>query len=102
MFDVRPGYTMPGFGKSMTDKEFLQKTLDAVKRRRGLIHGELKDDKDRVCALGAFCLENEDNCVSSSLAKEIQDFNDSMPNAGLATRRLRMIKWLEKRLKGAP
>jgi len=96
--DARAGHIQPApFRSAMPRREFLKKTLSAVKSRRGLIHGSMVDH-GRVCALGAFAKKHDNCCVDLRLAEEIQEFNDSMPKASPKTRRAKMIRWLEEKL----
>lgn len=83
--------------KPISDKELLEKTLAAVKGRRGLIHGDLRGKHGTVCALGALVMKYGEVTVPP-LAEDIQKYNDSMPSVSKETRRARVIKWLEKRL----
>jgi hypothetical protein len=85
----------------VSEKSFLESTLMAVKRRRGLIHGKLRNGG--VCALGALV----DSCEKTghpitfwtAQGEAVQDANDSVPKATKAKRRAVVIKWIEKRLK---
>lgn len=101
----RPGYLSyaPFNSVALTDKELLEKTLAAVKRRRGLIHGDMKQ-QSRVCALGALAASSAGGevTVQGALPRLLQEFNDSMPRVSPATRRLKVIEWLEKRIKRLP
>lgn len=88
--------------KALSEREFLTKTLAAVKRRRGLIHGDLMDGK-RACALGALAASCGGSVtVAGETPRKLQEFNDSMPKATPAVRRLRVIEWLEKRISRLP
>jgi hypothetical protein len=82
----------------MAPAEFLEKTLKAIKRRRGLIHGAW-NDSGKVCALGAFGSCHDGAVVPGELATQLQQYNDSMPLASPATRRKKVIAWIEARLK---
>lgn len=97
--EVGSSYALP-----VPNEVFLKRTLSAVKRRRGLIHGQY-DKAGAVCALGALGAvldrENADMCVNSKLAQELQEVNDSVPKATSAKRRQVVIRWLEKQLKAA-
>lgn len=87
---------------ALTDREFLEKSLADIKRRRGLIHGDLNDG-GRVCALGALAKACGGTVtVTGCLPREMQEFNDSMPKATPAKRRERVIQWLEKRIAKLP
>jgi hypothetical protein len=100
----RPGYVSyaPRNAVALSDREFLEKTLTAVKRRRGLIHGDMTQ-RSRVCALGALAVAcGGEVCVSGMLPTDLQKFNDSMPHATPERRRLKVIAWLEKRIKELP
>lgn len=92
IFEARAGYISDaGFKVPMPDREFLLKALAAIKRRRGLIHGSMKDH-ERVCALGAFASKHDHSCINARIAEALQTFNDSMPKATTQTRRARVIR----------
>lgn len=98
IFEARPGCISREFRQpALPDRDFLEKALAAIKKRRGLIHGSL-DDHGRVCALGAFALKNKDACINVEIAEALQKFNDSMPKASPEVRRAKVILWIEKRL----
>ena len=98
IFDARPGHVSNGgYAPMMSRKDFLEKSLAAIKKRRGLIHGAMQKD-GRVCALGAFASKNDNCCVDIRLAEEMQELNDSMPKASPATRRKKVMKWIEEKL----
>lgn len=97
---IRPGHTVPAGADetALTDREFLEKTLKAVKRRRGLIHGTLTDH-GRVCALGALVEScGGDVVLNGRLPFELQMVNDWMPKATPRQRRLKVVRWLETQL----
>lgn len=85
--------------KALTNREFLEKSPAAIKRRRGLIHGDLFEGS-KVCALGALAHACGGSVtVTGSLPREMQELNDSMPRATPAKRREKVIAWLEKQLR---
>jgi hypothetical protein len=98
LYDARRGYIQSGiFRQAIPDREFLEKTLAAVKKRRGLIHGSMTEH-GRVCALGAFAAKHDNTCVHKAISEALQEFNDSMPEATPKVRREKVIRWIEKRL----
>lgn len=89
----------------LTDEEFLCKSLAAVRRRRGLIHGKLTENGKRgmFCAIGALCMsEGGEVNVPRELGNLLQEFNDSMPRVSRALRRARVIQWLESKIQELP
>lgn len=98
---IRPGHTSYAAinDESLSYKEFLEKTLVAVKRRRGLIHGDLVRN-GRVCGLGALAtMCGGSVTLNTDWAKQLQEVNDAVPKATPAGRRARVIRWLEQKLK---
>lgn len=101
--EARPGHITPAWGRSaIPDREFLEKTLAAIRKRRGLIHGSLMNGGGQVCALGAFAKMHDNTCINLDIAEQLQAFNDSMPKASKQTRRAKVIKWIEQRLRALP
>lgn len=101
---LRSGHVWPASwnDKALSDREFLEKTLAAVKRRKGLIHGALIENS-RVCALGALAvLCGGEVTVQGDLPQELRALNDSVPKATPAQRRQKVIKWLEARIRKLP
>jgi hypothetical protein len=102
LFEARAGYISSGlFKTAISDRAFLERTLVAVKARRGLIHGSMVDH-GRVCALGAFAAKYPDTCVRIGIGEALQEFNDSMPRATPEGRRVKVIRWIEKQLAALP
>lgn len=97
IFDAREGHIGSSAKEPIPDRQFLEKALAAIKKRRGLIHGSM-EDHGRVCALGAFASKHDNTCISLKLAEALQEFNDSMPKASPEVRREKVIRWLEKKL----
>lgn len=95
---ARAGYVEYSQDPAISPKEFLEETLKAIKRRRGLIHGSWREGS-RVCALGAFGACHNGAVIPGDLATELQQYNDSMPKASPEKRRAKVIEWIEKRLK---
>jgi hypothetical protein len=104
IFSDRQGYcervplsdTRPVMGR----KEFLEKTIKAVKARKGLIHGKFKDH-GRVCVLGAFASKFGEAVFNSEerpFMDELQELNDSMPRSKPERRRKVVLAWLEDQL----
>jgi len=98
LMSARSGHVTPSNDPAISPREFLERALKAIKRRRGLIHGTW-NDSGRVCALGAFGGCNDGVTIPGELATQLQEFNDSMPRATPVTRRKRVIAWIERRLK---
>lgn len=97
---ARPGELSVAYNEpAISPHAFLTKALAAIKRRRGLIHGHWDDDGQRVCALGAFGKRNVGTVIPGELATKLQQYNDSMPKASPATRRAKVIRWIERKLK---
>jgi hypothetical protein len=88
------------FDRLLSDVEFLEKALAAIRRRRGLIHGTLKDrHSGRVCALGSMLGDWEGICAPGDLCLKLQRINDSVPKATPEARRTKVIRWLERQIK---
>jgi hypothetical protein len=66
--------------------------LNAVKTRKGLIHGHLSKNGE-YCAIGSYFHVNNVP-LQTTLVDEVAAMNDSMPALSLRQRRLQMIRWL--------
>lgn len=101
--DIRPelGRNSDGL-RILTPLVFYKRSLSAVKRQEGLIHGHFKNGG--VCALGALAdaitaRKGKDVCLSEWMALSLQQVNDSVPDATPKQRRAVVIRWLERKIK---
>ena len=100
--EARPGNIVPGsaFDRLLTDREFLEKARKAIHRRRGLIHGKLRDGHSRrVCALGSMLGQFVGCSAPTELAAELQAVNDSVPKATPEKRRMKVLAWIDDKLR---
>src|SRR5437660_167496 len=72
--------------------------LNAVRSKRGLIHGKLEDSAHRCCAIGSYFDVNRNHGLPEDLIDEVTAVNDSMPNVTMYQRKLRMMRWLRWKL----
>lgn len=86
--------TEPGFSYAET---FLR-VLNAVKRRRGLIHGELEDGGG-YCAVGSYFAKN-DHALDTEAVRQIVAVNDRFPKLTNAARWKKVKAWLERKVEG--
>ena len=70
---------------------------DAVERRRGLIHGQLRN-VNGVCAIGAFFDDNKHLALHTAIIEEVAGYNDSMRSLTPYQRGLKMLRWLTAKL----
>ena len=75
------------------------RVLEAVKRRRSLIHGQLNDSQGRTCAIGAY-FEESSIPISTKAIKEIAAYNDSFPELSNIQRWRKVLAWLRYRNHG--
>lgn len=103
IYEERRGHCTPSYSPEapMSVKEFLEKALAAIRRRRGLIHGSW-NNRHGVCAMGAFGAKHDGAVVPYAIGNALQAFNDSMPKATPALRRRKVISWLENKLASLP
>ncbi len=90
----------------LTRKEFLQYVLRSIRSRRGLIHGTFSQG-GRVCAIGATQAYVQRKhlgliVASKALIEEVQQKNDSVPDATPAERLKMMLTWLREQIKDMP
>lgn len=71
--------------------------LNAVQRRKGLVHGQLHAHGES-CAIGSFFDINKQLALPESLIDEVAAVNDSMPHLTEKQRRTRMMQWLRWKL----
>lgn len=70
---------------------------DAVERRRGLIHGALRNGFG-VCAIGAFFDDNPHVALQTDIVDEVAAYNDSLRKLTPYQRRTRVLRWLTAKL----
>jgi hypothetical protein len=103
MMTLREEIGVDPYGYVASDAIFLSAVLGAVKKRDGLIHGKYRNGG--VCALGALGAElakrNCCMCAFPSIVEQLQEVNDSVPWATPAEQRMKVIEWIEGRLKTA-
>ena len=73
------------------------RVLEAVKRRRSLIHGQLKDRLGHTCAIGAYFSESFIP-ISTEALDEIAAYNDSFPKLSNVQRWRKVLAWLRYRV----
>lgn len=80
------------------DSGALQRVYDAVRKRRSLGFGKLRDGK-KNCAMGCFWDDNPGAIVSTKVTDQIAAVNDSIPpTAKPSERRKHVLRWLEWKL----
>lgn len=73
---------------------------DSVAKRKGLIHGRLRDGRGGTCAIGAFFCDNPNAVVHSHLIDEVAAVNDSIPPSATPQERWKKVNgWLRWKLK---
>ena len=70
------------------------RVLEAVKRRKTLVHGKLHDNSGRSCAIG--CAFDEGvKVLPTKVINEIAAYNDSFPKLTPQQRRNKVLQWLK-------
>lgn len=69
------------------------RVLDAVNKRRGLIHGKLEDSEGHYCAIGSYFHESW-MAIDSKAIDEIAAYNDSFPHLSPKQRWKKVRSWL--------
>lgn len=70
---------------------------NAVKTRRGLVHGHLELERE-YCAIGSFFHVNTATALPTDLVDEVAAVNDSMPASTPRQRRTVVLRWLRWKL----
>ena len=73
---------------------------NAIRNRKGLIHGRLDGNLGEHCALGSYFSTNRKCSLPNSIIDEVAAVNDMTPRATTRIRKLRVMKWLRWKLKG--
>lgn len=74
------------------------RVLQAVLRRRGLIHGRLNNARGQTCAVGAYFRE-ADIPIDGKALDEIASYNDSFPHLTAVGRKRKVMAWLKHQVK---
>lgn len=89
-----------GDGVALPEDTALYLLRDSVARRRGLIHGRLRDGRGHTCAMGAFWDDNPKLTVSWKLLDEVAAVNDSVPPTASPQERWKKVNsWLRFKIK---
>ena len=72
--------------------------FNAVRDRRGLIHGKLEDHGE-YCAIGSFFHNVKGTSLPTNIVDEVAAVNDSMPHATPKQRQQRVLQWLRWKLR---
>jgi hypothetical protein len=83
----------PGSGAYLDYRATYFRVLQAVSRRRTLIHGRLEDEQGGTCAIGSYFRESA-IALTTRAIDEIAAYNDSFPTASPQERWRRVRAWL--------
>lgn len=98
MSKLRPELTSGGTEKYCPEHgTALLMTLNAVKTKRGLAHGQLHKCGES-CAVGSYFDVNPNCYFPGGLTDEVAAVNDSMPNATPRARKVMVMRWLRWKL----
>ena len=98
MSKLRPTLIEARGEPALTTEQTYFRVLQAVSRRRGLIHGKLKDASGGRCALGCYFAESE-IALPTSVIEEIAAYNDSFPTLCPQQRWRKVMAWLRHKVK---
>ncbi len=82
----------------LTQEQTYFRVLQAVSRRRALIHGELRDGHGGACAIGSY-FEESGVALPTNTIDEIAAYNDSFPNLSRVERWRKVMAWLRYKVK---
>lgn len=69
------------------------RVLQAVTRRRGLIHGRLNDERGHACAIGC-TFDDGVKVLPAKVIDEVALYNDSFPKLSEHERWKKVVAWL--------
>ena len=81
----------------LTYSQTFLRVFEAVRTRRGLLHGRLKDNGD-TCAIGAYFADSR-IALPTKAIDEIAAYNDSFPKLTNHQRWRKVRRWLALRVK---
>jgi hypothetical protein len=85
---------------AMPDDTTLFLIRESVAKRRGLIHGKLRDGARHFCAIGAFWEDHSGVVLHSSLIDEVARVNDSVPATATPQARWKKVnEWLRIKIR---
>lgn len=80
----------------MSTESAYSRVLQAVSRRRGLLHGKLEDNAGNFCAIGC-TFDDGVKALPTSVIDEIAAYNDSFPKLTREQRWRKVVAWLRFR-----
>lgn len=99
MSSLRPTLQDATGKPSLTYDQTYLRVFEAVRSRRGLLHGRLNDGQGRACAIGSYFSDSQ-IAIPSRAIEEIAAYNDSFPDLTPSQRWQKVRRWLELKVTG--